>query len=220
MTTATAAAGATDALLRLYLVTDTALCGPRGVPETVRAALRGGVSVVQVRDPDASGRELCALTAAVREVLAGTGVPLVVNDRVDVALAVGADGVHVGQDDLAATAVRRLLGPHALVGLSVSTSEEVAAARALPSGTVDYLGVGPVWATPTKPQAARPLDVEGTAALAAAAAGIPCVAIGGIHAHNAADARRSGVAGIAVVSGICAAADPAAAALALGGAPQ
>lgn len=200
--------------LDLYLVTDTALCGPRGVAETVRSALKGGVTAVQVREPDASARELCALALAVREVLAGTGVPMIVNNRLDVALAVRADGVHLGQSDLPVADARRLAGPGFLIGLSVSTREQVAQASALPPGTVDHLGVGPVFATATKPEAASPLGLAGTAELVGLSR-LPCVAIGGIQTANAADVRTTGVAGIAVVSAVCAAPDPAAAAVAL-----
>jgi thiamine-phosphate pyrophosphorylase len=200
--------------LGLYLVTDTTLCGERGVVETVRAALPGGVTAVQVRAPSATTRELCALTLAVHDVLAGTGVPLLVNDRLDVALALGAEGVHLGQGDLAPGHARRLGGRDLLIGLSVSTLEEVAQAAALPPGYLDYLGVGPVHATATKPEAAAPLGLSGTAELVAASP-LPCVAIGGVGVENAAAVRATGVAGVAVVSAICAAAAPAAAAAAL-----
>ena len=200
--------------LSLYLVTDTVLCGDRGVVETVRAALRGGVTAVQVRDPHATTRELCALCEAVQQVLAGTGVPMVVNDRLDVALAIGADGVHLGQHDLTPEHARRLAGPGLVVGLSVSTEEELAQAAWLPPGVVSYFGVGPVAATPTKPDAARALGLDGTAALVAASP-LPCVAIGGISIANALAVRVTGVAGLAVVSAICAATDPEAAAAAL-----
>ncbi|GAB3665248.1 thiamine phosphate synthase [Nocardioides korecus] len=210
---------ATASLLDLYLVTDTASCGERGVAETVRLAARGGVTLVQVREPGLGTRDLCALTRAVQDALAGTGVPVVVNDRVDVALAVGADGVHVGQGDLPPDVARQLLGPRALVGLSVSTADQVAEAQAWNARgpVLDYLGVGPVWATPTKPEAATPLGLERTAALVALAAStdLPCVAIGGIGPDVAASVRATGVAGLAVVSAVCAAADPAAAASAL-----
>lgn len=199
--------------LDLYLVTDTGFCGPRGVVETVRAAVKGGVSAVQVRAPGVTTRELYAMARAVREVLDGTGVPMIVNDRVDVALAVGAQGVHLGQGDLPVEDARRL-GPDLLIGLSVSTPEQVAQACALPPGTVDHLGVGPVFATATKPEAATPLGVAGTAELVALST-LPCVAIGGIGTANAAEIRATGVAGLAVVSAICAAPDPAAAAFAL-----
>ncbi|WP_432492683.1 thiamine phosphate synthase [Kineococcus gypseus] len=196
----------------LYLVTDSALCGPRGVPAVVRAAVAGGVDAVQVREKGASDRDLLALVRAVQEVLEGTGVPLLVDDAVDVALVAGADGVHLGQSDLPAEDVRRLLGPQMLLGLSVSTVEQ---ARAVPPGVVDHLGVGPVHATPTKTDAAAPLGAGGVRAVVEAAAGTPCVAIGGIGAANLHELRGTGVAGVCVVSAVCAAPDPRAAASAL-----
>lgn len=202
--------------LDLYLVTDSGLCGPRGVPATVAAAVRGGVSLVQVREPGATTRELCTLVRAVQAVLAGTGVPLVVNDRLDVALATGADGVHLGQSDLPPLDARRLAGPDLLIGLSVSTAEQVTKACALPTGTLDHLGVGPVWATATKTEAAAPLGLAGTAALVALSS-LDCVAIGGIGPANVASVRATRTQGVAVVSAVCAAADPEQAAAALRG---
>lgn len=200
--------------LRLYLVADAVLSGPRGVVDTVRAAVRGGVTAVQVREPLATTRELCELSAAVHRVLVGTGVPLLVNDRLDVALAVGAEGVHLGQSDLPPDLARRIAGPDLLIGLSVSTLRETAEVEALPEGTVDYLGLGPVFATATKPYAAAPLGLHQTAGVRAATR-LPCVAIGGIDVNNAPEVRGTGVAGVAVVSAVCAAADPQAAAAAL-----
>jgi thiamine-phosphate pyrophosphorylase len=199
----------------LYLVTDTALAGARGVPDVVRAAVAGGVTAVQVRDKTASRRELYALTLAVQEVLAGTGVVLFVNDAVDVALLAGADGVHVGQDDLPAADVRALIGPDRLLGLSAGSDDELAVALALPPGTVDVVGIGPVWSTPTKPDAGTGLGPGGVAALAAkaAAGGLRSVAIGGIDVARA--PLVTGVDGVCVVSAVCAAPDPAAAARAL-----
>lgn len=194
--------------LTLTLVTDTDLCGPRGVPAVVRAAVAGGVTAVQVRAKDATDRERLALVRGVADVLRDTGVALLVDDAVDVALLAGADGVHLGQSDLPASEVRRLAGPDLVVGLSVSSVEEV---RAAPADAVDYLGVGPVWATPTKPLAAPALGPAGTAAVVAAAS-VPCVAIGGVHAGTVEELRRSRIAGICVVSAVCAAADPEAAA--------
>ncbi|MGY1841589.1 MULTISPECIES: thiamine phosphate synthase [unclassified Modestobacter] len=199
----------------LYLVTDTLLCAPRSVPEVVAAAVTGGVTAVQVRDKTASRRELLALTRAVQAVLAPTPqVRLVVNDAVDVALLAGADGVHVGQDDLPADEVRALLGPDALVGVSVGDDADLDGVLALPPGTVDVVGLSPVWATPTKPDAGPGLGLTGTRSLAARAqaAGLRAVAIGGISATNAAEVRSTGVDGVCVVSGICAAPDPTAAA--------
>jgi thiamine-phosphate pyrophosphorylase len=198
----------------LYLVTDTELSRPRPVADVVRAAVAGGVTAVQVRDKTASRRELLALTRAVQAALADRpDVAVVVNDAVDVALLAGA-GVHVGQDDLPPAEVRRLLGPGAPLGLSVTSAADLDAALALPPGTVDLVGIGPVWATPTKPDAAPGLGLEGTRALASAArtAGLVAVAIGGIDAARAAAVAATGVDGICVVSAVCAAADPTAAA--------
>jgi len=203
---------------RLYLVTDTALCAPRSVPEVVAAAVAGGVTAVQVRDKTASRRDLLALTRAVQAVLVPTPqVRLIVNDAVDVALLTGADGVHVGQDDLPAAEVRALLGPDALVGVSVGSAAELDDVLALPAGTVDLVGLSPVWSTPTKPDAGTALGLDGTRALAARAraGGLTSVAIGGISAGTAAAVAATGVDGICVVSDVCAAADPAAAARAL-----
>lgn len=197
--------------LGLYLVTDTVLCGARGVAETVRAAVAGGVTTVQLREPELTTRDLCALAHEVLEVLRDTKVPLVVDDRADVAHAVGADGVHVGQDDLDPVSARRLLGSDAIVGLSVTNAEQTATADDLPLETVDYLGVGPVWSTPSKTDAAAPLGLGGLRA-AVGATDLPCVAIGGIHAGNAPAVRATGVDGIAVVSAVCAADRPAEAA--------
>lgn len=200
--------------LRLYLVTDTAMCGARGVPETVRRAVSGGATTVQVRDPHASGRELHELVARVREELVGTGVALLVDDRLDVALTAGADGVHLGQSDLPVERARAVAGPDLLVGWSVTDRTELDEANALPDGVVDYLGVGPVFSTPTKPGHAEPTGVDGLRELVAASR-IPTAAIGGVHGDNAAQVAATGVGGLCVVSEICAAADPAAAAAGL-----
>lgn len=192
--------------LSLYLVTDTALCGARGVPAVVAAALDGGVTVVQVRDPGATARELTALTAAVLFAVDGR-VPVVVNDRLDVALAAGADGVHVGQTDLDPVACR-MIAPGMLLGLSVGSPAEARAAR-----DVDYLGVGPVFPTTTKQTG----PAMGLTALAEACAstGLPTVAIGGLSAATVPAVRAAGAGGVCVVSAICAAPDPRAAAAAL-----
>jgi thiamine-phosphate pyrophosphorylase len=202
---------------RLYLVTDTALCAPRSVPEVVAAAVAGGVTAVQVRDKTAGRRDLLALTRAVQAVLTDRpDVRVVVNDAVDVALLTGA-GVHVGQDDLPAPEVRALLGPGPLIGVSVGDAADLAGVLALPAGTVDLVGLSPVWATPTKPDAGPGLGLAGVRTLAATAraGGLLSVAIGGISAATAAAVAATGVDGICVVSDICAAPDPTAAARAL-----
>ena len=195
----------------LYLVTDARLCRPRAVADVVRAAVAGGVTAVQVRDKEAPRGELLALTRAVQEAVADRpDVAVVVNDAVDVALLAGADGVHVGQDDLPAEEVRALIGPDRLLGLSVSSRAELDAAAALPPGTLDLVGLGPVWGTPTKPDAGPPLGPAGLRELARAARaeGLPAVAIGGIDVARAAEAAATGVVGICVVSALCAAPDP------------
>jgi thiamine-phosphate pyrophosphorylase len=201
--------------LTLYLVTDTELSRPRPVADVVRAAVAGGVTAVQVRDKLASRRDLLGLTRAVRAALADRpDVPVLVNDAVDVALLGGADGVHVGQDDLPAAEVRTLLGPDRLLGLTVETAADLDAAVRLPAGTVDVVGIGPVWATPTKPEAGPGLGLDSLRELSAAAhaGGLRAVAIGGIDSARAAAVTATGVDGICVVSDICTAADPAAAA--------
>lgn len=197
--------------LSLYLVTDPVLTGPRGLMETVRAALRGGVTLVQLRDKEAGdaamGRQAEALLALLRPL----GIPLIVNDRPALARAVGADGVHVGQDDGDPRRVRDVIGDEMILGLSAGTPAEFARS---PTGIVDYLGVGPVFATGSKPDHDPPLGIDGLAALMPEAP-LRSVAIGGIGLSNAAAVKRTGVEGIAVVSAICAAPDPEAAARAL-----
>ncbi len=188
--------------LSLYLVTDTALCEPAGVAATVAAAVAAGVTAVQLRDPTADDDQLVALGRALAGVLCGTGVPLLVNDRVDLVAVIGADGAHVGQGDTDPLRARRLLGPDALLGLSVQTVEHVAAARQVGTGVLDYLGVGPVWAQTTKPDAAVPGGLARVREVVAASPW-PCVAIGGIDAARAGQVRAAGAAGIAVVSAIC-----------------
>jgi thiamine-phosphate pyrophosphorylase len=194
--------------LSLYLVTDPALCAARGLLETVHAAVQGGVSVVQLRDKQATDAELVEQGRALKAALAGTGVPLIINDRVEVAAAVGADGVHVGQGDEGILAARALLGRDAVIGLSIQSVEQ---ARVVEPGTIDYVGIGPVFGTATKPDHARPLGFDGLAEVRGAIA-LPAVAIGGLKAVHVPDVLNAGCDGLAVVSAICGAADPSAAA--------
>ncbi|MBM9476351.1 thiamine phosphate synthase [Nakamurella flavida] len=195
----------------MYLVTDTRQCGgPDAVVRTVRAAVTGGVGMVQLRDPSATTRELAELARALVAALAPTTVPLVVNDRADVALAVGADGVHIGQRDLDPLSTRRLVGPDLHVGLSISNADELAEAVALPAGTVDLLGVGPIRDTPSKTDASAAVGLTGLADLTARTT-LPCVAIGGLGVADAAAVRAAGAVGMAVISAICGQGDPASA---------
>lgn len=210
----------TTADLSLYLVTDTASArsGGRTVPAVVEAAVAGGVTTVQVREKLAPAGEFLALVGEVAAVLP-PHVTLVVNDRVDVFLAardlgIAVHGVHVGQADLPVEQVRRMIGDQAMLGLSAATPAQLSAAAASPA-RVDYVGVGALHGTPTKPDAPEPLGVEGMRALLAGrgpATEVPAVGIGGVRVEDAAALRGSGLAGVAVVSGICAANDPMAAA--------
>ncbi len=193
--------------LTLYVVTDPVLAGARGVVDTVRAAIQGGTTIVQLRDKTAETRALVEQARALRSVCTAHGVPLVINDRIDVALAAGADGVHVGQSDMPLAEARRLLGPGAIVGVSVRTIEEL---RDAERDGASYVAANGVWATPTKTDLGRPLGLEGLRALVQASK-LPLVAIGGIQESNAADIASAGAAGIAVVSAVMQASDPEAA---------
>ncbi|MFB9308584.1 thiamine-phosphate diphosphorylase [Agromyces hippuratus] len=201
--------------LSTYLVTDAALCGARGVVSVVAEAVAGGVRVVQVRDKGAEASALLAQLEALAEVIDGRAM-LLVNDRLDLAIAARAsglpvDGVHLGQGDAAAAIARDRLGADAVVGLTANAPAHLEAVRRMPRGTVDYLGVGVIRPTSTKPDHPPAIGVDGFARFAAEAE-LPCVAIGGITRHDIAPLREAGAAGVALVSAICAADDPRAAA--------
>lgn len=195
----------------VYLVTDERLAGGRAVADVVMAAVEGGVTVVQLREKSADALALFERAMDVKNRLRGRHVPLIVNDRLDIALAVEADGVHVGQGDLPCAAVRRVAGPDLVVGVSVSTVEEAIQAE---RDGADYLGVSPVFETPTKTDTPRAAGLAGLRAIRRATR-LPLVAIGGITADNAVRVMRAGADGVAVVSAIMAAADPTSAAAAL-----
>ncbi|WP_321499289.1 thiamine phosphate synthase [Breoghania sp.] len=194
--------------LSLYLVTDTALCGARGVAETAAAAARGGATLVQLRDPLAKTRELVELARALKAALEPFRLPLIVNDRIDVALASGAEGVHIGQKDMAPADARALLGADAVLGLSVGSLEELAVSDLAP---VDYVGIGPYRGTATKQDAGEAIGLSGFRTVREKI-DLPAVAIGGIKAEHAGELIAGGADGVAVVSAICAAPDPEAAA--------
>ena len=195
----------------LYLVTDRTLSLGRSTVEVVRAAIRGGVSCVQLREKGCSTREFMDEARLLKALLAGTGVPLFINDRLDVALAVGADGVHLGQNDLAIADARRLVGNRMIIGIS---AESVADAIRAEAEGADYIGASPVFTTPTKTDTAPPLGLDGLRAIRRAVQ-LPLVAIGGINADNAAQVLRTGADGLAVVSAIVSAPCPRTAAAAL-----
>jgi len=195
----------------LMLVTDRALSRGRSLEEVVAAAVRGGVTAVQLREKSCPMRELLELARRLKDSLDTAGVPLLINDRTDIALAVGAAGAHLGQADLPFLDARRLLGSHAAIGVSIGTPVEASEAE---SWDVSYLGVSPVFATPTKIDTSTPWGLDGLRRLRKLT-GHRLVAIGGINAANAALVLEAGADGLAVVSAICSAPNPEAAARAL-----
>lgn len=188
----------------LYLVTDRKLCGRHTLEEVVLMALRGGAACVQLREKNLATRAFVEEAQRIKALMAPFQAILIINDRIDVALAVGADGVHVGQNDMPADIARRLMGPRALIGLSVENWEDVEKALTM---NVDYLGVSPIFETPTKTDTKGHWGLEGLRRIRAATC-LPLVAIGGLHAANAGDAVRAGADSIAVVSAVCSAPDP------------
>lgn len=188
----------------LYLVTDRGLAGDRPLEEVVLAAVEGGAGVVQLREKELATRAFVESARRLKALLEPRGIPLIVNDRGDVALAAGADGVHLGQEDMAYPDARALLGPDAIIGLSVETPEDVREAEGF---DVDYLGVSPIFPTPTKTDTKGAWGLDGLAEVRRMSRH-RLVAIGGLNATNAADAIRAGADAVAVVSAICAAADP------------
>jgi thiamine-phosphate pyrophosphorylase len=195
----------------LYLVTDRPLSRGRPIEEIVRAAVRGGVSAVQLREKTASTREFLELARLLKRELDTTGIPLIINDRIDIALASDADGAHVGQHDMPYEDVRRLLGQEKIVGISIETMEDAIAAEHL---DVDYFGVSPIFSTPTKTDTLSGWGIDGLRRLRAISKH-QLVAIGGLNAVNAGEVIRAGADGIAAVSALCSAEDTEIAALEL-----
>lgn len=193
-----------DRRLGTYVVLDPGLAAGRSLLEVARAAIAGGAGTLQLRAKDWDGRDLVEAGRQLRRLTAESGALFIVNDRVDVALAVEADGVHVGERDIPVADARRILGPTAVIGFSPETVDS--ARRAVADGA-DYLGVGPVFATTSKPDAGAPIGLDGLRAVVEAVS-VPLVAIGGIHAGNAASALRAGACGVAVISAVLQAADP------------
>jgi thiamine-phosphate pyrophosphorylase len=188
----------------LYFVTDRGLCGGRDLADVVLQAIRGGASCVQLREKDISTRFFVEEALRIKKLMAPFRVPLIINDRLDVALAVGAEGIHVGQEDMPYEIARKWMGPKAIIGLSVEEWEDVERAEGL---DVDYLGVSPVFATPTKTDTKGPWGMEGLSRIRVFSRH-PLVAIGGLNASNAEAAVLAGADGVAVVSAISASPDP------------
>lgn len=188
--------------LTLYLVLDPVLCGGiAGMVQTTQLAVAKGVTAVQLRSEQAyDRRDWYQAALALKEVLAETTVPLLINDQVDVAMAVQADGVHVGQSDLPVDVVRKLIGTEKMIGLSVSNASQM---QSVPWEQVDYLGIGPIYPTNSKSDAAPVLGVEQLQKLVQSKQ-CPAVAIGGINRSNITQVMQTGVDGVAVISAICA----------------
>ena len=188
----------------VYLVTDQVSCLHHNLETVVSEAVRAGVCLVQLREKTIDTRSFLNKALSMKAILEPFRVPLIINDRVDIALASGANGVHIGQSDMPYETTRRLMGPDAIIGLSVETWEDVTTAQDL---SVDYIGVSPVFSTPTKTDTKEPWGIAGLEKIKAYSRH-PLVAIGGINLSNTARVIRAGADSIAVVSAICSAEDP------------
>ncbi len=191
---------------RLYLVTDDQQ-DIVTLKHVVRKAVEGGVTMVQVREKHGDVRAFIERAQAVKEILKDTKVPLIINDRVDVALAVDADGVHLGQSDMPAYIARQLIGPNKILGLSIEDERQLAEVDALP---IDYIGLSAIYSTQTKTNTKKHWGIEGLK-MALNSTSLPIVAIGGINETNIPALSATGVHGLALVSAICHADDPKAA---------
>jgi thiamine-phosphate pyrophosphorylase len=204
--------------LRLNAIVDPERAGGRSLAELARLCAEGGATLIQLRDKVSETRDMVEEARAIKQALAPFKVPFVVNDRIDVALASKADGVHIGPDDMTVEDARALLGREAIIGLSIKSVKEAAAA---PLDLIDYVGSGGVYVTLSKEQKNKPIGPDGLAKIIAAlrerAPRLPVAGIAGIDAGNAAAVIGAGADGIAVISAISLAADPAAAARALRG---
>jgi thiamine-phosphate pyrophosphorylase len=204
--------------LRLNAIVDPERAGGQNLANLAICCARGGATLVQLRDKHSETRTMVEEARAIKQVLAPLAVPLVINDRLDVAMAAGADGVHLGQDDMAVEDARRLLGPKAVIGLSIKSVGEAEAARL---DLINYVGTGGVYATSSKQQKNAPIGPDGLARILATlrqrAPDMPVCGIAGIDASNAAEVIAAGADGIAVISALSLAPDPEAAARELRG---
>lgn len=191
------------ATIRLIAITDHIRDGQTGLIARAAAAAHGGATCIQLRLKDVSARDLVGVA---HELVRAVGVPVIVNDRADVAIAAGAAGVHLGAEDVPPSAIRRMAPPDFIIGASVGNDAEVAS-----SAGADYVGIGPFFASGSKSDAGVPIGPEGFSRLAQAV-GLPAVAIGGVTAENAAFAIAAGAAGVASIVGVFGSSDPAGAA--------
>jgi thiamine-phosphate pyrophosphorylase len=192
----------------LYLVTDRKLSLGRSLLDVIKPAVEGGVTVVQLREKEVDSREFYREALGIKEYLDSRDIPLIINDRVDIALAIDAAGVHLGQEDLPIVVARKILGPGKIIGASVFTPDEAMQAEAMGA---DYLGLSPIFVTSTKPELTNQLGVEGIGPIRRATR-LPLVGIGSMNETNAFSVIRAGLDGIAVVSAICCKPDACAAA--------
>jgi len=192
----------------LYLVTDRELSMGRSLAWVVEKAVKGGTTIIQLREKGLDTRTFIDEALHIKNLIEPSGVPLLINDRVDVAQAIEADGVHLGQHDMHPAMARKILGPQAVIGLSVETYQQAEEARDM---DLDYIAISPVYTTPTKDELTEELGLEGVRKISHLCPQ-PAIGIGSIKAHNAGDVIKAGASGVAVVSGICSADDPEAAA--------
>ena len=199
--------------LRLNAIVDPERVGGHDLADLALRFARGGATLIQLRDKVSETRKLVEEARAIKQVLTPFGVPFVVNDRVDVALAAGADGVHLGQEDMSIAQARDLLGPVPFIGLSIKTVEQ---ARAAPLGILDYVGIGGVFGTTSKQNVSRPIGPGGLARIVGVfrerIGNFPTCGIAGINAGNAAQVIAAGADGVSVISALSLAPDPTAAA--------
>jgi len=190
--------------LSLYLVTDRSLSLDRPIEQVVKQAVKGGVTMVQLREKDASSREFYEIAVRLKQILKPFNVPLIINDRLDIALACNAEGLHIGQSDLPYPVARKLVGKDKIIGLSIENIQDVEEAN---NWDVDYIGISPVFSTSTKTDTAQALGLEGIREIMTSSRH-PSVGIGGINLSNAKDIIKAGANGIAVVSAIMSATEP------------
>ncbi len=182
----------------LYLVTDRSILKGRSLFDAVAEAIRGGVSMLQLREKDVCSRDFYQIALKLKELVNSCNVPLIINDRLDIALAIDADGLHIGQEDLPLEVARKLLGPGKILGYSVSNTAEAEYGE---KNGADYLGAGPVYPTGSKLDTVDPIGIDGIKVIKESVS-IPVVAIGGVGPANAAEVKKSGVDGISVISAI------------------
>lgn len=195
-------------VLRLCLVTDSRMLAGRRLEDIVLSAVQGGCTMVQLREKEADTRTFLDRALCLKHLLCGTGVPLIINDRLDIALAIHADGVHLGQSDMPVATARELLGPQAIIGLSVEDLDQVSRAN---EEWADYIGISPIFTTATKADIHQPFGAEGTRRVVRLSTH-PTIGIGGINHHTVTEAMTYGIDGVAVVSDIMQSPDPQAAA--------